>query len=310
MHVFLTGATGFVGSYVLEALIEAGHTVRCLMRDTTVPLKISHDGIEKVKGDVTKPKTLTGLMRSCDAVIHLVGIIQEKPRAGVTFERMHLDATKNVVDEARDATIDTFIQMSANGARSSGVSAYQTTKWQAEQYVQKAGFTHWTIFRPSVIFGAPMPGQPEFTSQLTETLILAFPILPVFGDGAYQMQPVAVTDVANAFVQALTLEAAQGQIYPVAGPVAYAYTEILDILAEGAGISPKPQLKQPLWLVRPLIHTVGKLDVLPITPDQFEMLIEGNTCDPTAFYRDFELERVPFTAANLSYLQKGQATAT
>ncbi len=310
MHVFLTGATGFVGSYVLEALIDAGHTVRCLMRDTNVPLKITHDGIEKVKGDVTKPKTLTGLMRGCDAVIHLVGIIQENSRAGVTFKTMHLDATKHVVDEARDSEIDCFIQMSANGARSEGVSAYQTTKWQAEQYVKKAGFGHWTIFRPSVIFGAPMPGQPEFTSQLTETLILAFPILPVFGDGAYQMQPVAVTDVANAFVQALTLPAANEQTYPVAGPVAYAYTEILDILAEGAGISPKPQLKQPLWLVRPMIHTVGKLGVLPITPDQFEMLVEGNTCDPTAFYRDFDLQRVPFTAANLRYLQKGsKATA-
>lgn len=302
MHVFLTGATGFVGSYVLEELIGSGHSVRCLMRDTIEPLKVENKAIEKVKGDITNPKSLTGLIRGCDAVIHLVGIIQEKSSAGVTFDKIHFEGTKNVVDEAVASDITRFIQMSANGARSEGVSAYQTSKWKAEQYVRKAGFEHWTIFRPSVIFGKPGPGQPEFSSQLVQTLIRPFPVLPVFGDGKYRMQPVAVEDVAKAFVQALNLSTANQQVYLTAGPVSYAYTEILDILAEGAGLSPKPQIKQPLWMVRPLIHSVGKLGLLPITPDQFEMLIEGNTCDPTAFFNDFDLQRIPFTAENLSYL--------
>lgn len=305
MHVFITGATGFVGSYILKSLIEAGHTARCLMRDTSDTLGIDPDKVERVKGDVTKPKSLRGLMRGCDAVMHLVGIIEEKPSAGITFKRLHEEATKHVVDEARDSEIETFIQMSSNGASPEGVSAYQTTKWKAEQYVQNAGFPHWTIFRPSVVFGEPGPGQPEFASQLVNTLIRPFPILPVFGDGSYRMQPVAVEDVADAFVQALTLPAAKQQIYPVAGPTSYPYTEILDILAEGAGLSPKPQIKQPIWLVRPVVHTVGKLGLLPISPDQFEMLIQGNTCDPSAFFRDFDLKRIPFTAENLSYLQKG-----
>ena len=304
MHVFITGATGFVGTYILKSLVAAGHSARCLMRDTSSSPGVDDKSIERVKGDVTNPKSLTGLMRGCDAVIHLVGIIEEKPSAGITFKRLHEDATKYVVDEARDSDIDIFIQMSANGARPEGVSAYQTTKWKAEQYVQKAGFSHWTIFRPSVVFGKPGPGQPEFASQLTSSLIRPFPILPVFGDGAYRMQPVAVEDVADAFVQALTLPAAKQQIYPVAGPTSYPYTELLDILAEGAGMSPKPQIKQPVWLVRPVVHTVGKLGLLPITPDQFEMLLEGNTCDPAAFFRDFDLKRIPFTAENLSYLQK------
>ena len=304
MHIFITGATGFVGTYILKSLVAAGHSARCLMRDTSSSLGVKDDKIERVKGDVTNPKSLTGLMRGCDAVIHLVGIIEENPSAGVTFKRLHEDATKHVVDEARDSDIDIFIQMSANGASLNGVSAYQTTKWKAEQYVQKAGFSHWTIFRPSVVFGKPGPGQPEFASQLTDSLVRPFPILPVFGDGSYRMQPVAVEDVADAFVQALTLPASKQQIYPVAGPTAYPYTELLDILAEGAGMSPKPQVKQPIWLVRPLVHSVGKLGLLPITPDQFEMLIEGNTCDPTAFFRDFDLKCIPFTAENLSYLQK------
>ena len=85
------------------------------MRDSKAALKIENKAIEKVKGDVISPKSMTGLMRGCDAVVHLVGIIKENPGAGVTFKRMHLDATKHVVDEALASDIPRFIQMSANG---------------------------------------------------------------------------------------------------------------------------------------------------------------------------------------------------
>ena len=303
MHVFLTGATGFVGTYILKELLGRGHTVRCLVRDPAETGIPADDRIEKVKGDVTKASSLTGLIRGCDAVIHLVGIIHEAPSRGVTFQALHVDATRHIVDEALDSDINTFVHMSANGASPQGVSGYQTTKWQAEEYVRKAGFEHATIFRPSVIFGRPEPGQPEFASQLVNTLIAPFPVWPVFGDGAYMLQPIAVEDVASAFVQALTSEAPRNQTYCVAGLNAYPYTEVLELLAEGAGVSSKPQIKQPIWLVRPVIQTLGRFDFLPITPDQFEMLIEGNTCDPSSFFRDFELQRILFIPENLQYLR-------
>ena len=303
MHVFLTGATGFVGSYILKELLAAGHTVRCLMRDTAASLASPDARIERVKGDITAPKSLTGLARGCDAVMHLVGIIKEIPGRGITFDALHRKATMHIVDEALDAGINHFVHMSANGARSNGVSGYQTTKWHAEEYVKKAGFDRWTIFRPSVVFGKPGPGQPEFASQLTDTLIRAFPVLPVFGDGAYAMQPISVQDVAAAFTQSLTDEKAAGKTYCVAGKEAFPYTEILDILTKAAGMQPKIKINQPIWLVRPMVHTVGKFDLLPITPDQFEMLLEGNTCDAADFFNDFELPAIPFTPDSLSYLR-------
>ena len=302
MHVFLTGASGFIGSYILKDLVAAGHTVRCLMRDNKSSLSVEDDSIERVKGDLTKPKSLTGLLRGCDSVIHLVGIIKEIPSRNVTFDALHFDATKNVVDEAVDSGITQFIQMSANGARSEGVSGYQTSKWRAEEYVKKADFDRWTIFRPSVVFGAPAPGQPEFASQLISTLIRPFPVFPVFGDGLYEMQPISVQDVSAGFVQALTVESSWKRSFCVAGQLKFTYSEILNILAKGAGIEPKMQINQPVWMVRPVIHTIGKTGALPITPDQFEMLLEGNTCDSTSFFEHFDLPNVTFTPENLSYL--------
>ena len=303
MHIFLTGATGFVGSYVLRELVAQGHTARCLLRDPKADLAVEEDAVERVKGDVTRPKSLVGTMRGCEAVIHLVGIIDEKPSKGVTFEAIHEAGTKRVVEEAVEAEVGRFVQMSANGARPDGVSRYQTTKWQAEEYVRAAGFDHWVILRPSLVFGRPRPGQPEFCTRLVSQLIKPFPILPIFGDGTYQMQPISVEEVAAAFVQALTLEAAHGQTYCVAGHDTYSYVDILDRITRGLGREPKPKIHNPLWLIRPAVQTLGAWGLLPISPDQFEMLLEGNTCESSAFYRAFDVTYKPFTSENLAYVK-------
>ncbi|GAB5519014.1 MAG: NAD(P)H-binding protein [Rhodothermales bacterium] len=301
MHVYLTGGTGFVGSYILQELLAAGHTVRCLVRNPdTAELP---QGVEVVKGDITKPKSLLGTMRGCDAVIHLVGIIEEQSSKGVTFEAIHHQGTVHVVDAAKDAEIERFIHMSANGARPNGVSAYQTSKWKAEEYVRKAAFEHTTIFAPSVLFGDPGPDNPEFASQLADTLIKPFPVLPIFGDGQYLMQPISVEEVAAAFVQALTNPEASGQRFCVAGKQQIPYVVVLDIITKALGMTAKPKIPSPIWLVRPAVHAAGKFGLLPISPDQFEMLIEGNTCDSAAFYNTFNLTSKAFNADTLAYLR-------
>ncbi len=303
MRVLLTGATGYVGSYVLRHLLQHDHTPRCLVRSPTPNLAVRDEAIETVQGDVTDPASLADAVADCDAVIHLVGIIEEHPSRDVTFERIHVDGTRHVVKAAQAAGIDRFVHMSANGARPDDATVYQYTKWEAEQRVRNADFDHWTVFRPSLLFGRPDPGRPEFASEILQALVRPFPILPVFGDGSYQMQPVHVTDVAAAFVQALTTEAAHEQTYVAAGPDRFPYVEVLDRIAQGAGLSPKPKIYVPMPLARLGIHTVGRLGLLPISPAQFEMLVEGNTGDASAFYRDFDLDAPSFTLENLSYLQ-------
>lgn len=309
MDVFLTGGTGFVGGYVLRELLRKGHTVRRLVRDaagdTAGGAAGGTDGssVEDVQGDITQPTTLNGKLDGCDAVIHLVGIVEEKPSKGVMFDTVHYEGAKAVVDKAVAAGVKRFILMSANGARPDGVSDYQTSKWKAEEHLKNAALDRWTIFRPSIIFGDPGRDNPEFASQLARQLIRPFPVLPVFGNGSFQMQPVSVEEVAAAFVQALTLEAAGGKTYCVAGKERLAYVDVLDRITAAVGHAPKRKISQPIWLMRPIVRTAGKVGLLPITPDQFEMLIEGNTCDSSAFYRDFDVTYKPFTPDNLRYLE-------
>lgn len=306
MRVYLTGGTGFVGSYVLRELLDRGHTVRCLTRDRAVGdprWDLDSGRIETVSGDLTDHGSLEGTMEGCEAVVHLVGILEERPRRGLTFEAVHYDGTARVVDEARRADVDVFVHMSANGARPDGVSAYQTSKWKAEEYVRSAPFDRWTIFRPSIVFGDPGPDNPEFASRLADTLVRPFPVLPVFGDGSYELQPIDVESVAVAFAQALTREEVADRSFCVAGRERFSFDQTLDVIARGAGLDPRPKIHLPLWLARPGVRIAAPTGLLPISPDQLAMLLDGNTCDAADFLESFDVEPRRFAPRALSYLR-------
>ena len=303
MTVLLTGATGYVGGYVLDALLERGHSVRALVRSGGDALA-ARDGVDVRHGDVTDAASLDGAFDEADAVIHLVGIIDESPSKGVTFERIHVGGTRRVVEAAQAAGVTRFVHMSANGARPDGPSAYQRTKWKAEEIVRAAGFDHTVIFRPSTLFGDPGPDNPEFAKRLWETLVKPFPVLPVFGDGTYELQPVHVAACASAFAQAVDRDASDGASYCVAGRERLPYREVLRRIARGGGITPKPMVPVPVGLARVGVNTLGRAGLLPISPAQFEMLVEGNTCDPSAFFADFGVSSPAFDAEALGYLRQ------
>jgi len=301
--VLVSGGTGFVGRFIVRELLANGHVVRVLGRSQAGATQIPPEA-EYVQFDITREDELESAAEGCNAVIHLVGILQEDRGRGVTFEATHTAGTRNLVGVAARAGVSSFIHMSANGARADGVSRYQSTKWEAEEIVRKAGFDSWTVFRPSLIFGKPGEGCPEFCTRLVDTMLKPLPVWPVFGDGKYRLQPISVQDVARAFVQAVSSTSHSNRTYCLAGPGSFTYLEILDIMANAAGLKIRPKLHQPVWFARSAIKTVGALGVLPITLDQFEMLIEGNTCDNSRYERDFGVAPAPFDGESLKYLRE------
>ena len=106
--------------------------------------------------------------RGCDAVINLVGIIREFPSRGITFERLHVQATANMLEATRKAGIRRYLQMSALGTRPDAVSRYHQTKFRAEELVRSSGLDV-TILRPSLIYGP----KDAFINMLAGQLRLA-----------------------------------------------------------------------------------------------------------------------------------------
>jgi NADH dehydrogenase len=212
-------------------------------------------------------------MEGCDAVIHLVGIIREFPSRGITFEKLHAQATRNMVTAARAQGIKRYIQMSANGTRPDAHTEYHKTKWRAEETVRQSGL-NWTIFRPSLIFGP----EDEFINELA-SIIRKTPVVPVFGGGNYRLAPVAVEDVAECFCQALQKEETIGQTYAVCGPQEYSYDELLDEIGQALDKKSVHKLHQPVFLVKPIVALMENYSAFPITSTQLTMLLEGNVCD-------------------------------
>ena len=132
MKVLVTGATGFVGREITRQLQASGHVSRLLVREASVPHAraiASRPATELHTGNVLNANTLAPAFANCDAVIHLVGIISE---AGPqTFERVHTDATRNLMRAAKQAGVKWFIHMSSLGTRAYEQSRYQQTTWAA-----------------------------------------------------------------------------------------------------------------------------------------------------------------------------------
>jgi NADH dehydrogenase len=289
-RVFVTGGTGFVGKAVIRALQAHGFVVRCLVRPGSEAGLKGFGGIERVPGDVLRPEGLEASLQGCAALVHLVGIIREYPRRGITFERHHMVATANMVKAAEAAEVPRFLQMSALGTRPDARSRYHRTKSEAEETV-RASRLEWTIFRPSVIYGA----GDGFVSMLAR-MIRWLPVVPVIGDGRYRLQPVPVAQVAEGFARALERPEGKGQTYEVGGPRAYAFTEILDLIGAALNKSKVRKVFQPLGLVWVLTRLFGALPFFPLTLDQLTMLQEDNVCDPMPFFRAFGLTPVEFPA--------------
>jgi NADH dehydrogenase len=296
MKIFLTGGTGYVGRDLVGRLRSAGHEVRCLVRRESAAKLADMPGVETVVGDITDRAGLKGKLDGCEAAINLVGIIKEMPSQGVTFERVHYEGARNVIDEAVRAGIGRFLQMSALGAREGAKSRYHQTKYQAEQYLKQSGLK-FTIFRPSIIFGPR-----DQSINLMAGIIKVSPVFPVIGNGRNKWQPVALENVTQGFVAALTSSSAVNKIYQVGGPQAMEYDQVLDTIA---GVLGRRIIKihQPVSLIKPVVSIMERFPFFPLSRDQLIMLQEDNICDAAPFFDELRIQPIAFKEGISRYLK-------
>lgn len=281
MKVAITGGTGFVGPALVEEMLRAGHDVVVLEHKRPVPVA-QHAHLTRVKGDVDDPASLREAFRGCDAVAHLVAIIREQPKKGVTFERIHVEGTRNVVEAAKAEGVRRFLLMSANGVESGVDTPYFRTKRQMEEMVKAAGFD-WTIFRPSYIAADDPKG---FDGQFAD-IVDKFPVLPSFGGGHFVIQPVARRNVAEAFTRALTTPESTGQVYTLVGPEPMRWKEYLHKLADLRG-QKRVVGYVPGWAAIAAAKTLGPL--FPADADQIKMMLAGNAGDGSKAVSDLRLD--------------------
>jgi len=270
VKIFISGGTGFVGGHLCRELLSRGHQLRLLAHGRRGE---EGGGTEYFAGDVTSAAECAAGAKGCAAVINLVGIIREFPARDITFPRLHVEATRNMLAAAKENGISRYLQMSALGSRPGAVSGYHRSKYAAEELVAASGLDY-TIFRPSLIFGP----EDAFVNMLAG-FIRSFSVVPVIGDGKYRLQPIAADDVARCF--ALSLEKAEtvGQAYSICGPDRLNYLEIVDAVASALGRYFVLKMKNPLVLMQFVTPLLEKFPFYPVTSDQITMLLEESICD-------------------------------
>jgi uncharacterized protein YbjT (DUF2867 family) len=285
--ILVTGANGFVGGHIVQALGGEGRDVRALVRNRTKAGRLDEWGCEVVEGDVTQPETLSAAVAGCDTVVHLVAIRQGKPEQ---FRRIMIDGTRNVLGAARAAGVGRFVHMSALGvsAETKDLVPYYGAKWEMEHDVKSAGMPY-VVFRPSFIFAKDGGILPTFSK-----LARLAPVTPIIGSGRQRIQPIWADDVGAYFAKAVELDAATDRTFELGGPDAVSWNEFWERLKNTRGMR-RPSVHVPLGLMKMNALVTERLPGdIPLTRDLLKMLEAGdNVVTDTSAVEIFGLPLLP-----------------
>jgi uncharacterized protein YbjT (DUF2867 family) len=268
VKALVTGGTGFVGPKIVNALVDAGHWVRVLERRPGTWKRAGLRCQEAAEGDVTDADSLRRAAAGCDAVVHMVAIINGSPR---DFERVMEEGTRNVLAAAQEAGVKRFVLMSALGTNeeTKDLVPYYHAKWTMEQDVKASGLEH-VIFRPSFVFGKDGGSLRQF-----RRIARLAPVTPVVGSGTQRIQPIWVDDVAAYFAASLEKPEAANRTFEVGGPDVVTWNELWSRLKRAMGAR-RPTVHLPVGLMRAQAAVLERLPKPLVTRDQLTMLELGH----------------------------------
>lgn len=302
--ICIIGGTGFVGHHLIHRLTRNGWNVRVptRRRERHRDLLVN-PRVQLIEANVYEPAVLRRLFTDCDAVVNLVGILNERGSSGLGFERAHVDLPGEIVEAMRASAVKRLLHMSAlNAYPREEHSHYLRTKGLGEDLVHAAAAhgLQVTSFRPSVIFG---PGD-SFFNRFATLLKLTPGVFPL-ACGDSRFAPVYVGDVAAAMARALEDAGSIGKHCDLCGPETYTLAELVEYTARQIGVRRriwklgdslswaqarllefvpgKPFSRDNYWsLQKDSVCAQNNLSAFGITPTAIETVVPGYLGERTA----------------------------
>jgi len=238
--ILLTGATGLIGSALLQRLLDTGADVRCLVRD---PRRLGPNRVRVhiTLGDLADPVAIRQAVRGTETVVHLGAAIRDEPTASI--EEVTSLATIRLLRDAERAGVGRFLFFSAIGATPSSRTRFFRAKALAERAALAADLDV-RVVAPSIVYA---PGDPWLT-LLGRMMLL--PWMPVVGSGRARFEPIWAEDVAACAMALLngSSSAGRGRL-ELAGPEQLTYEQIVKVAMEASGRR-RPLVHVPLQAVR------------------------------------------------------------
>ena len=275
----LLGGSGFLGSRLASRLAAAGWELVIPTRTRSRARRLLVLPTARVvETDIRNPAALARVIDGCDAVVNLVGILNEKGRSGAGFRQAHTELARQLVQTCSRPPVKRLIQVSALRADAqTGPSHYLRTKGEAERLLRESSGLDWVILQPSVIFG---PGD-SFTNRFAR-LLGRIPLVFPLAMSTARFAPVHVDDVVAAIAHCLESPATTGHVYQLCGPQVLSLGQIVQRIAQARG------LRRAIWgLPRPLSRWQARLmDFVPGKPfstDNFLSLTVDSVCTEDGF---------------------------
>jgi nucleoside-diphosphate-sugar epimerase len=307
MRALVTGATGFVGSHLAEALLRQGAEVTALVRSPSKAALLNQLGVRQVRGDLHDRAALIEATRGQDAIFHVAGLVAAHDEA--EFRYGNREGTAKLVAAIREALpsrgtaepprLVYVSSMAAGGPAPRGrprqghepsapVTAYGRSKLEGEEVVRGSGLL-WTVIRPPMVYG------PRDTEVLKVFRLTRTGLVPVFGDGTQELSAIYGPDLAEALVAAATSEAAPGRTYYACHPEVFSSRSFVEAVARvvrPANTRAIRVVPLPPWLARGALTVTGAAARLAgkatiLTRDKAnEFLQPAWTGDPSPLIRD------------------------
>ena len=240
MKALVTGATGFVGSHLAEALRARGDEVTALVRSPAKAAALGPLGVRAIAGDLDDPASLARAVEGQDVVFHVAGLVAAGSEQ--EFLRCNRDGTASLVSAAARAKVSRLVyvsSMAAGGPAPPGrpltgteppnpVTAYGRSKLAGEAAVS-SGRLPWVIVRPPTVYG------PRDREVLKVFRMARWGVAPVFGDGSQQLSAVHGADLAQALIAAGTAAGTTGQVYYACHPEVVTSAEFVRAVGRAMG---------------------------------------------------------------------------
>ena len=269
--IAIFGAGGFIGKHLIRRITKLDYRIKVGTSNPYLKgyLKLlgSPGQIELFKTNIFNPEDVKQVLKNCDHVINLVGVLYETRKQ--KFNQIHADFPYLLSNLCNELGIKNLVHISALGVKKNHDSKYMQSKFAGEENI-KDRFKSSIILRPSIVFG------PEDKFFNTFASLAQFsPAIPLIGGGKTKFSPIYVGDIAKAIVKTLEIDTAEPKIYELGGPENYTFKQLMEILLT--------EIKKRRFLVS-IPFNVAKfqsyfLQMFPkplLTSDQVEMLKYNN----------------------------------
>ena len=269
MRVFITGATGFIGSHVAKRLAQTEHQMRCLVRETSDVGELKKLGATLVTGDIVDKGSVLEGMRGCDWVLDIAGLYSFWEPKKQVFTDVNITGTRNVMECALELGVAKVVHISTAGiygkpedipfTEESSVGPDRFCEYFRTKY--EGDLIAWELHEkrslPMVVIypGAALgPGDPKASGQYISNLVYRRLPATVFKNDLFTF--VHVRDVAEIIVRAAEKEGNIGEKY-LAGNHRMTWGEANEMISEISGVAlPKLSLPGPLTMFNATLLTL------------------------------------------------------